>query len=221
MTAAPSRHGHHSTASKPPATAGLPQTVTPLHLPQTADLAGADRQPAESPPRRWRSALLTGGVMAAVWAVLLGDQPGSWVLGAPAILGGVALAATVPAAPARGPRLRLSPGGALRFAGWFARHSVLGASDVAWRACQPRLPIAPGFRAHVTVLPEGAPRTLFANCITLLPGTLTADIHGATLTIHMLDRTQDLDADLGALEARVGAIWGLPRAADTPAEDRA
>jgi len=221
MTAAPSRHGHPSTASTPPAKAGLPQTVTPLPLPRTTDRAGADPRPAERAPKRWRGALVTGAAMAAAWAVLLGDQPASWVLGAPAILGGVALAATVPASPARGPRLRLSPGGALRFAGWFARHSVLGATDVAWRACQPRLPIAPGFRTHVTALPAGAPRTLFANCITLLPGTLTADIDGATLTVHMLDRTQDLDADLGALEARVGAIWGLPRTPGPMPEDRA
>jgi multicomponent Na+:H+ antiporter subunit E len=155
--------------------------------------------------------LITAGVMTAVWAALLGDQPGSWVLGAPAIIGGTALAATVPGT-ARAPdtRARLSATGALRFAGWFAWQSVMGASDVAWRAMQPRLPIAPGFRTHVTTLPAGTARTLFANCITLLPGTLTADIDGPNLTIHMLDRRQNLTADLGALEARVAGIWALP-----------
>lgn len=213
MTAAPTRHGHPSPANPVAPRGGVPQTVTPLQLPTSRTVA-ADPHPAPSPARRWRGMAATAGVLAAIWAVLLGDQPGSWVLGAPAILGGVALAASVPAAPpATGPRLRISPRGSLRFAGWFARHSVLGASDVAWRACQPRLPIEPGFRTHVTGLPAGAPRTLFANCITLLPGTLTADIDGARLTIHMLDRTQDLSADLGALEARVAAIWALPQAA--------
>ncbi|MGS4944881.1 Na+/H+ antiporter subunit E [Meridianimarinicoccus sp. RP-17] len=208
MTAAPSRHGHPTPATPALLTGKLPQTVTPLH-PPFAEAPEAQRPPPHN--LRWRGPAITAGAMAAIWAMLLGDQPGSWLLGAPAILGGVALAASVPAAPAGpGQRLRLSPGGALRFAGWFARQSVLGASDVAWRACQPRLPIAPGFRTHVTGLPPGAPRTLLANCITLLPGTLTADIDGARLTIHMLDRTQDLDADLGALEHRVAAIWALP-----------
>ncbi len=218
MTAAPSRHGHRLVQTTPPS-GRPPQTVAPLHPPLATPPADPPPEPARS--GRWRGMVVTAGAMAAIWAVLLGDQPGSWVLGAPAILGGVALAATVPAAPrASGPRLRLSPRGSLRFAGWFARHSVRGASDVAWRACQPRLPIAPGFRTHVTALPAGAPRTLFANCITLLPGTLTADIDGATLTIHMLDRRQDLAADLGALEARVAAIWALPPGGHAAEETR-
>lgn len=220
MTAAPSRHGHLSTTVRPPASGGLPQTVTPLPLPHLTDgrtdLAGP--APSTRPPRArlWRGSIVTGAVMATIWAILLGDQPGSWLLGIPAILGGVALAATVPGTPpaAADPALRLSPRGAASFMGWFARESVLGAADVAWRACQPRPAIAPGFRAYTTALPDGAARTLFANCITLLPGTLTADIDGARLTIHMLDRTRDLDAELGALERRVAAIWALPAAQD-------
>jgi multicomponent Na+:H+ antiporter subunit E len=221
MTAAPTRHGHLSTIEPGNPQAPLSQAVTSLRPPQSPSSAPVPQTVA---PRagRWRGAAFTAAAMAAIWAVLLGDQPGSWVLGAPAVLGGAALAATVPAAPsAHRQRLRLSPGGTLRFAGWFARHSVMGASDVAWRACQPRMPIAPGFRTHVTALPAGMPRTLFANCITLLPGTLTADIDDRTLTIHMLDRTQDLAADLSALEARVAAIWSLPTDARAGSEGRA
>lgn len=211
MTAAPSRHGHPSAVALPTGPDGLPQTVTPLHPQPTTearDHAVALRQP---PLRRWRGSLITAAIMAAIWAVLLGDQPGSWVLGVPAIIGGVALSATVPGTPpaATGPALRLSVRGVTVFLGWFARESVRGASDVAWRACQVRPDIAPGFRTYTTALPAGAPRTLFANCITLLPGTLTADTRGDRLAIHMLDHRQDLDADLGTLERRIAAIWGL------------
>lgn len=215
MTAAPSRHGHLSTPSRAPGATDQPRTVTPLPVqraPGTPDhgLPARRRRPARW-GARWRGSVVTAAAMAAIWAVLLGDQPGSWLLGAPAIIGGVLLAATVPAVPAAtaGPALRLSPRGAAVFALWFARESVHGAADVAWRACQRRPAIAPGFRDYTTALPAGAPRTLFANCITLLPGTLTADLDGARLDIHMLDRTRDLAADLGELERRVAAIWGL------------
>ena len=213
MTAAPSRHGQTSSTARAAPSGGLPQTVTPLPVHHAADRR--DRGlPARLPRRqRWRGSVVTGAVMAAIWAALLGDQPGSWVLGVPAIIGGVVLAARVPGPPplaADDPALRPQLRGAVAFALWFARESLRGAVDVAWRACQPRPAIAPGFRSYTTALPAGAPRTLFANCITLLPGTLTADIAGARLTIHMLDRTSDLDGDLGALEGRIAAIWGLP-----------
>lgn len=225
MTAAPSRHGHPPTTARPPVTGGLPQTVTPLPVQPVTEVQdhGHDRArdfdqgAGARPARRWRGAAVTGAVLTAIWAMLLGDQPGSWLLGVPAVLGGVVLGATVPGPPPADPApgRRLSPGGAAVFAAWFARASVLGATDVAWRACQPRPAIAPGFRRYTTALPAGAPRTLFSNCITLLPGTLTADLDGARLTIHMLDREQALEADLGALERRVAAIWSLPQDADT------
>lgn len=221
MTAAPSRHGHPSPTARPTDPDDLPQTVTPLHpspLTDGGDHALVLRQP---PLRRWRGSIITAVVMAVIWAVLLGDQPGSWLLGVPAIIGGVALAATIPQAPpathipgtppaTTGPVLRLSARGVVVFIGWFAGETVRGASDVAWRACHFRPNIAPGFRGYTTTLPAGAPRTLFANCITLLPGTLTVDLRGDWLTIHMLDHRQDLEADLGTLERRVAAIWGLP-----------
>ncbi len=212
MTAASTRNGHTAISARTPRSGDLPQTVTPLRVPTAIDPSDP---PLPTRPRRsnhWRGSVLTGAVLAAIWAILLGDQPGSWLLGVPAIVGGVVLSATVPGAPptATEPRLRLSPRGAVVFLAWFARESIMGAVDVAWRACQPRPAIAPGFRGYTTTLPAGPARTLFANCITLLPGTLTADVDGARLTIHMLDRTQDLAHELHRLEHRVAAIWHLP-----------
>ena len=143
--------------------------------------------------------------LAALWVALTGGVAESWVMGGPAVLLGTALIFLHEAAP----RWRLSPIGASRFIAWFALQSMRGAVDVAARAFAWRLPLAPGCRTYRTALPEGAPLLLFANAITLLPGTLTAGIEGDRLVIHMLDTGADLDGELAALERRVAALFAL------------
>jgi multicomponent Na+:H+ antiporter subunit E len=160
----------------------------------------------EGPRRsRWLRAAIGLVLLTALWLVLTGGAADSWVIGAPAIALGTALIFLHPAAPG----WRLSPGGAIVFAGWFAVQSVRGATDVALRAFAWRVTMAPGCRVWRTALPDGAPRIFFANCISLLPGTLTAGIEGNRLVVHMLDAAADLDAELGALEARVAAVFAL------------
>jgi multicomponent Na+:H+ antiporter subunit E len=185
-TLPPRRPVQVSAALKPPATAAA---VRPAPL-----------------RARYAAAVGTGAVLALIWAGLTGGAPDSWAIGMPAVLAGSALAWR--AAPA--PAWRLSPLGTLRFAGWFAVQSVLGATDVARRAFAPRLPVAPGYRRHPLTLPPGAPRHVMANAITLLPGTLTAELNEYHLIVHMLDTGQDLTADLDVLEARVRALFALP-----------
>ena len=176
-----------------------------------APLARIARLPLRQ--RAWRATI---GLLAlaGLWGILTGGAAESWIMGAPAILLGTVLIFLHPAAP----RWRLSLFGAVRFAVWFAFQSVHGASDVARRALAWRLPLAPGCRAYRTALPEGAPRLLFANAITLLPGTLTAEIEGDALVIHMLDTGADLDGDLAALERRVAALFALPAPGAVPAQ---
>jgi multicomponent Na+:H+ antiporter subunit E len=56
------------------------------------------------------------------------------------------------------------------------------------------------------------------NTITLLPGTLTAELNDDRLVVHMLDTRTDLAREMGAVEARVRALFALPdpAAAGTP-----
>jgi multicomponent Na+:H+ antiporter subunit E len=146
-------------------------------------------------------------VLAVLWASLTPGDLASWWLGVPAVLGGAAVPLLLPARNHR--RLRLSPVGTLTFAFYFLVQSVRGAADVAWRACLPQMPIDPGFRAYTMALPEGAAQFVMANAITLLPGTLSAEVNGQTIIVHMLDQTADLTAELGELEARVAGLFGL------------
>jgi multicomponent Na+:H+ antiporter subunit E len=171
-------------------------------------LPHAPARPAASarPGReRLRTGARTALVLAILWAALNPGDWDSWIIGIPAVALGAGVALLLP--PGR--RWRLSPAGALRFAAYFARASVLGAVDVLRRAADPRLPVAPGFRTVTLQLPEGPARIVFANTISLLPGTLAADLRGDRLVVHLIDTGADLERELAALEARVRALFAL------------
>ena len=173
-------------------------------------------RPDATPGRRgWRSLFATVGAVALVWGGLTGWDPASWVFGGPVVAVAAALSFAFPAAPG----WRLSPLGALRFAGWFALASARGSLDVAARAIAWRPPLFPGFRSYRTSLPPGAARIVFANAITLLPGTLSVELEDDRIDVHMLDTRADLDAELAPLEARVRALFALPETAATASPD--
>jgi len=44
----------------------------------------------------------------------------------------------------------------------------------------------------------------------LLPGTLSAEIEGQVLKVHVLDSRGDFLTGLKMLEQRVGRLWGTP-----------
>lgn len=198
-TADPSPSRQAPTASR---ATGVPQVIADPAAGAAPRLATVPT-PVRSRPVRAAIGLV---LLAGLWAVLTGGDPGAWVFGVPAVSAGLALILVQSPAPG----WRLSPVGAVRFSAWFAVQSVRGAVDVARRALAWRLPLAPGCRPFRTALPDGAPRILFANAITLLPGTLTAEFEGDLLVVHMLDTGADLTAELGALERRVARLFALP-----------
>ncbi|MFO7759527.1 MAG: Na+/H+ antiporter subunit E [Roseovarius sp.] len=194
-------------------------TPTTMEASQLVPLrARTRREPGQGPAagpideadhaRGWRSLFGTVGGLALLWVGLAGPDPASWVIGGPVIAAATALSFAFP--PAR--RVRVAPLGAIRFIGWFAAASLHGALDVAGRALAWRMPLAPGIRSYETDLPPGAPRLVFVNAITLLPGTLSAGISGTRVEVHMLDTRVDLAAELAPLEARVRALFALPAA---------
>lgn len=187
-----------------PGKAVAPPRVLPLAAHPDDGTPGRSAQQAGG--RGWRGLALTGGALALLWGGLTGWDPAGWVFGLPAVAAATALAFRFPP----GPAWRLSLPGALRFAGWFALASVRGSLDVAARALAWRMPLAPGFRSYRTDLPPGPARLVFVNAITLLPGTLSAEIAGPRVEVHMLDTGLDLDAELAPLEARVRDLFALP-----------
>lgn len=154
-------------------------------------------------------AAIHAGVLATLWLIISEGAAGSWAVGAPVV--GLATVVSLrlspsPAVPAVG---RLSLPGAAAFIPFFLWQTARGSWDVACRAVHPRMPLAPAITMYRTVLPPGPWRVLFANCVTLLPGTLSADLEGAELTVHALDATQPVRTDLQRLEHRVAAVFDL------------
>jgi multicomponent Na+:H+ antiporter subunit E len=159
--------------------------------------------PPEPRPRPAATFDTSAALLAGLWASLNPGDLQSWLVGVPAVVAGAATVVWL--RPAHAALIR--PLGALRFALFFAHQSVRGATDVALRALDPRLPVDPAFVEIDLDLPPGAARVAFANAVTLLPGTLTADLRGDRAVIHVIDRNADIMAELRQVEARVRAVF--------------
>ena len=141
---------------------------------------------------------------ASLWWLLSGGDPGSWLIGIPAVL-----AAGWAARRLRmGERWTFSAPGVLRFLPLFLWESLRGGMDVARRTLAPRLRIQPGFTLYRTGLQQPNARVFFANCVCLLPGTLAADLQDDRLRVHMLDAAFDPQVELKRLERAVAHVYG-------------
>lgn len=137
---------------------------------------------------------------AILWAVL-SDGDG-WGIGVPVVL--VATAATWHVPPVVG----LSLAGFLRFLPYFFWNSLRGGFDVAVRALHPGLPIRPALERYPLRLDSTAARVVMANTVTLLPGTLSAELDGDILRVHVLNEPDGIATMLQTLERRVADLFG-------------
>jgi multicomponent Na+:H+ antiporter subunit E len=131
-------------------------------------------------------------------------DPGSWIIGLPAVLAAVWARHRLAPTPGRG----LSLIGALRFLPVFFIESFKGGLDVAWRVLGPRLRVEPGLLTYRLSLGSRAARILFVDLVSLLPGTLSADLEDDTLVVHALDCRVDVAPELARLERHVARLFG-------------
>jgi multicomponent Na+:H+ antiporter subunit E len=95
----------------------------------------------------------------------------------------------------------------LRFGPAFIGRSLLAGVDVAARALRPDMGLHPALLEFRTDLPPGTPRVFFANLVSLLPGTLSADIEDCRLQIHVLDDRAPSEPTLRQLEGVVARLF--------------
>lgn len=144
-------------------------------------------------------------LFAGLWVVLTRADPLSWIIGAPVVAAAAWASARLNTqCPLARIALRQLPG----FIGFFLLASLRGGLDVARRILASPPAITPGFIRYHTGLSQPGARVFFLDLISLLPGTLSADLDAPDqLVIHTLDQSADNRAELAQLERRVAALW--------------
>ena len=160
------------------------------------------------PPRLWRRgqrALVGFALLFSLWLVF--DGAHDWTAG----LFAAGLAAILAAAFSGGPAHPWRPFRLPSFALFFLFESFRGGIDVAWRSLHPRMPVRPRFFVRPMTLPDGPPSTLLISVISLLPGTLSAELRPTTneLVVHTL--TEGGEAAVNRLEQRIAWLFNATR----------
>lgn len=92
------------------------------------------------------------------------------------------------------------------YIGWLLWQVVLANIDLAKRILNPRLPITPSWTRLDTKVSSPLEKTLYANSITLTPGTLTTDVHDDHFMIHALSTEGIEDLRKGEMQRRIRCI---------------
>ena len=148
--------------------------------------------------------LLTRGLLfSLIWWALTNGDLSSWVIGGPAVM--LALIVSMLLIPSTPLVWRAG----VKFVFLFMLRSLMGGIDVAWRAFHPRLPIEPDLIEYPLQLPPGVAQVVMVNTVSLLPGTLSAELHDSVLKVHVLDGQSDVKTELMVVEKHVRRLFGL------------
>lgn len=157
-----------------------------------------------------RAVLVRAAGLAALWWVLT-EGRGAGVLALMVIP--LALAATF--VLARPHVRRVSVLGLLRFLPFFLWESLRGGVDVARRALDPRLALAPATLDLRLRLSDERERVLLAGILSLVPGTVSAELSATHIRLHVLDHRLPIENTVRRVEARIAGVFGesLPASA--------
>jgi multicomponent Na+:H+ antiporter subunit E len=145
-------------------------------------------------------------VLAFTWWILTEGAYDSWQIGIPAIIAAIYLDNRL----FRPKTYRWSLGGLIVLALYFLKLSVTSGIDVVWRTYHPRLPLNPAMVEYPLRLIPAAARNLFVCTVSLLPGTLSAELGDHSLVVHVLDFERPFRQELKLIEDRVAAVFRSP-----------
>ena len=104
--------------------------------------------------------------------------------------------------------IHLGPG-AITYWPWLAWHVVADALSVTRIILDPKLPISPTLVRLRTSQKTAVGQVVYANSITLTPGTLSVAIEGDEILVHALTREGAASLEEGGMDRRVAAFEGL------------
>ena len=94
--------------------------------------------------------------------------------------------------------------------GWLIVQVIKSNIDVARRIINPKLPIQPKvFRVHTSQRTEVG-QVMYANSITLTPGTVSIDLEGDEIEVHALAENPAASLSTGEMDRRVTAVERRP-----------
>ena len=146
-------------------------------------------------------------LLLALWLMLTAADLASLMIGLPFIALAIMLQ---PASDdsSNGLSLSFNVIGFIQFAYFFIIESLRGGVDVSRRVLTPEIKTAPVFYDYQMRLQQPYAQQLLISSISLLPGTLCADLDKNRLRIHTLDRYTDTASGIERLESLVGNIFG-------------
>ena len=100
----------------------------------------------------------------------------------------------------------------IRYSPWLIWAIVKANLDVTRRILHPSLPISPTMVDVRATQKSALGQVVYANSITLTPGTVTVDMVDGILSVHALSREGASDLASGAMDRRVTAIEGITTA---------
>lgn len=142
-------------------------------------------------------------IMAFFWWILTGHDYQSWFVGVPAVL----LSLWVRMHMTQSESWCVDVFKIFPFLLYFLIQSVSSGVDVIKRAFHPKLPLKPAFIRYPLKLKTDVSRVFFANVISLLPGTFSANFTDDTVEVHVLDESLPNERNLQALEVKIAEVF--------------
>ena len=96
--------------------------------------------------------------------------------------------------------------GAVTYIPWLLWEIVKAALAVTRIIIDPRLPISPTMTRLRASQNTSTGINVYANSITLTPGTITTGVEGRTLIVHALEASGAADLEAGGMDARVSRL---------------
>lgn len=152
-------------------------------------------------------ALSLGIVLAVLWLLLSGyfDEPILLAMGAASVVFVVLISRHMEVVDREGHPVHLSLRG-LAYWPWLLKEIVVSSIDVSRVILQRRMPVHPSLFTVRGLQRSDLGLVVFANSITLTPGTVTVALEGDLLTVHALTRAAASGWDDSEMNKRVAAL---------------
>lgn len=96
------------------------------------------------------------------------------------------------------------------FLPWFILEVIKSNIDVSWRILHPKLPIEPNIKTLDASQHSDLATAIYANCITLTPGTYSLDLDENSIEVHSLTNVHAQDLQTGEMSRRISALESKP-----------